>query len=411
MISSKKIKGISLITLVITIVVVIILAAAVLLSLSQNNPINNARIANLVEGKDDIESGVLAYTSKIKAKTLAEFETEDIILGNNSKIENNRIIEKESDTYKSCKTTINGEEVTLYKLDEEKFKEQVGDLQRKPSSNSDWYLDKNGKAYLLFESIDKVPNWMKNKDDDIDNATLNSFVLVTGSAPKVAENPAEYYGKVVENYNAQNIEWKIFHSDGENIYLITSEYIPYEKIPTVEDTALNNGYYARSAHFTDILSYYSGGSEAIRKNPKSLEIAQKWLKSYFVDNNFSSNYKNMQAVAYMLDTEKWSSFADGTYADYAIGGPTVEMLFASYKKKYPETNVDYKAEVKTITGYQLSKDGGKSWIENVEDGIYLDKTDILYVLPEQSLSGANAIWLASPFYPNSGTVMYVHYGR
>ena len=49
--------------------------------------------------------------------------------------------------------------------------------------------------------------------------------------------------------------------------------------------------------------------------------------------------------------------------------------------------------------------------KNVEDGIYLDKTDILYVLPEQSLSGANAIWLASPFYPNSGTVMYVHYGR
>lgn len=33
----------------------------------------------------------------------------------------------------------------------------------------------------------------------------------------------------------------------------------------------------------------------------------------------------MQAVAYMLDTEVWSVYK-GEKADYAIGGPTIEMV-------------------------------------------------------------------------------------
>ena len=68
-------KGISLITLVITIVVVIILAAAVILALGQNNPINTARISSIAGTKDSIESSVLMYTSSIKAKTLGQFST------------------------------------------------------------------------------------------------------------------------------------------------------------------------------------------------------------------------------------------------------------------------------------------------------------------------------------------------
>ena len=43
----KNKRGISLIVLVIIIIVVIILAVAVILSLSENNPINNAKVANL----------------------------------------------------------------------------------------------------------------------------------------------------------------------------------------------------------------------------------------------------------------------------------------------------------------------------------------------------------------------------
>ncbi len=404
--SKNKKYGISLITLVITIVVVIILAAAVLLSLSKNNPIDNARIANLTQSKDSIESGILAYTSKIKAKTLAGLETKDIVLD---------ISEKQGDSYISCKTTIDGEQINLYKIDESAFKNNIDELPRTPNKDSTWYVGENGRVYLLFESIDKVPNWMKNSENVIDNATLNQFVILTGSASKVAENPAEYYGKVVENYNEQDMEWKIFHSDGENIYLITSEYIPYEKIPTVhddeknEDVALNKGNYEKCAYFTDILDLenYSDGSGAIATD----NSARKWLKSYFdylsSNSTTSGDNSNMKAVAYMLDTKKWSSFTDGIYAVYAIGGPTVEMLFASYNKKH--TDVDYRARAKNATGYEISKDGGTNWSSGYSG--MLDTSDDLYVLPEQSLSGANCMWLASPSYHGSDDGMNVAYDR
>ena len=37
----------------------------------------------------------------------------------------------------------------------------------------------------------------------------------------------------------------------------------------------------------------------------------------------------MKAVAYMLDTEIWERYA-GSNAEYAIGGPTLEILYRSY---------------------------------------------------------------------------------
>ena len=406
MISNKKLKGISLITLVITIVVVIILAAAVLLSLSKNNPIDNARIANLTQSKDSIESGILAYTSKIKAKTLAEFETEDIILGNNEKIENNRIIEKESDNYKSVNIGTNTEIITLYKIDKAKYEENIDNLPRTPNTESSWYIDKEGKVYLAFESIDKVPNWMKSKDEKIDNATLNTFVTFTEGAKKVAGNVEDYYGKVVENYNAQDMEWKIFHSDGKNIYLITSEYIDLSLLPEPAEGGTKpvntNSSYPKAAPLTNVLNGYSRGSEEI--SPDNLAI--RWLKSYFVDNNYvSRDNNNMKAVAYMLDTEKWSEFVNDEYANYAIGGPTVEMLFASYNKKH--TDVNYRAEAKGAIGYLISQDGGKNWA-NSYSGM-LSTSDTLYVLP--SSSKAIAMWVASPSYSNRNYLMGVSCSR
>ena len=46
------------------------------------------------------------------------------------------------------------------------------------------------------------------------------------SAEKVKEKPQDYYGKIITNYDANGVtDWKIFHSDGTNIYLITGNYV------------------------------------------------------------------------------------------------------------------------------------------------------------------------------------------
>ena len=40
----------------------------------------------------------------------------------------------------------------------------------------------------------------------------------------------------------------------------------------------------------------------------------------------------MKVVAYMLDTGIWKKFAKENVADYAIGGPTVELFFKAYNE-------------------------------------------------------------------------------
>ena len=109
-------KGISLITLVITIVVVIILAAAVILSLNQNNPIQNSRVATVAQTKDSIESSVLMYASSIKARTLGELSTEQILITDDAY----KIVDGSTATI-----TVESTEKTLYKIDVTYAKEKL----------------------------------------------------------------------------------------------------------------------------------------------------------------------------------------------------------------------------------------------------------------------------------------------
>ncbi len=73
-------KGISLITLVITIIVIIILAAAVILTLNNNNPIENAKEATFKSDVKTVQSELTMYISKQTADTLGVFKAEDLTL-------------------------------------------------------------------------------------------------------------------------------------------------------------------------------------------------------------------------------------------------------------------------------------------------------------------------------------------
>ena len=350
----KNKRGISLIVLVITIVVVIILAAAVILSLSGNNPINNARVANLDQTKDGIESSILAYTGKAQSQTLGYYTVAELLTGNRSETESYSIVGDEKTTNKD------GEEI--YNIDKTKFESKIDTLPSTPTANGAWYVDGEGKVYLVYDKKDELPSWAKNKDGEIDDSFLNQFIVIKdgsdtskGSAKEVADNASEYYGKAVTNYTANGVsDWKIFHSDGTNIYLISSGYLPVNKIPATKGGAIfTKGLYDKTAPLTPAVndSNYSSGSESI----SSSNPAKKWLKSYF--DNYSSTNSNMKAVAYMLDTDVWNVYKTDK-AEYAIGGSTVEMLMQSYSKKM---RVDYQAKAVNKTGYQISKDGGINW--------------------------------------------------
>ena len=65
----------------------------------------------------------------------------------------------------------------------------------------------------------------------------------------------------------------------------------------------------------------------------------------------------MKAIAYLLDTDVWNVYK-ADKAEYAIGGPTVELLMASYNNK---KGTDYQAKAVSKIGYQISEDGGANW--------------------------------------------------
>ena len=73
-------KGISLITLVITIIVIIILAAAVILTLNNNNPIENAKEATFKSDVKTVQSELTMYIAKQTADTLGGFKAEELNL-------------------------------------------------------------------------------------------------------------------------------------------------------------------------------------------------------------------------------------------------------------------------------------------------------------------------------------------
>ena len=232
------------------------------------------------------------------------------------------------------------------------------------------------------------------------NKFLNNAVGGTGSttppetggeevtASDIADNK-EALGKDVTGYEAQGVSsWKIFYAgtvEGEtepHIYLISSDYIPYDVIPA--STAGNkpdrgNEDYTSTAYFTSILNDYEGSASITEGRIKGLN------NSYFSTGK-SSTTNNMKSVAYMLDTKAWSGFATEK-AEYAIGGPTLELLFKSYNQKY---TTNYVAEATSNTGYIIGENG----TANVYNFYLSNTSDPLYVITSQS--NAVAYWLASP---------------
>ena len=165
-----KKKGISLIVLVITIVVVIILAAAVIFALSQNNPINDSKIAGITQTRDSLTSGILIYSANVQAKELGGLGVKDILTTNDSY----KIVEADS---LNMSVTIGGVQTTLYKLNKDSVKEKLNiDLK----NEDNWYIDEKGLVYLAYQNFDIIPNYLKSGDAIL--TSISNFVVCSNEA-------------------------------------------------------------------------------------------------------------------------------------------------------------------------------------------------------------------------------------
>lgn len=344
-----KNKGITLIALIITIIVLLILSAVSIAILTGDNGVitramearNVTQIAEVIErAKTDI-LGIQAQNS-----------------GNITKAQLQTILKK---YFNNVPETLPENLSTLILITKDEY----------------------GKHEI---EISKIYNGIAMED--------NKPILLSARDIANSSDKSEYYGATVNGYTCPNSTginaWKIFYADENNIYLIVDNYITYEYTPKGKgESSLNHASRSNQLYFTDILSDYSGSADII--NPKIKALNSSYF-NYLATNNETSTNNNMKAVAYMLDTNAWRIFAGNT-AEYAIGCPTIELLFKSYNEKY---GTEYQAQAINSTGYQISKDNGNTWVDF--SGEMLPTKDILYTggWYTGNLPNPYSQWLASP---------------
>lgn len=199
----------------------------------------------------------------------------------------------------------------------------------------------------------------------------------TANTIATATDKTKYYGKTVTGYTSTSategtkvgtVGWKIFYAGPtpgtttNNIYLIADASIHYDNAPTSATETLNKGNSDYNFHFNNIISDYSTGAAAIT------DIKVKPWLSYL--NTYPTNTNNnMKAVAFMLDTSRWNMYYKGDVAEYAIGGPTLDMFVASYNEYYEDdttfTGTKAICYARTSDGYAV----GNAWTGETDTSV------------------------------------------
>ena len=241
------------------------------------------------------------------------------------------------------------------------------------------------------------------------------------SMEELKANASTYFGYDVINYaetlpsNLQDTKWQLFYAgkldetdttEQDRIYLISKEYVKNTVLPTV----LKNGeevegakpiptdgsdYQAKFGNSTSdgVMPEYSGSSD-ISTN------MQKYNRDYFKD--YTSTNPNMKAVAYMLDTTTWVSFSTSSknYAEWAIGGPSIELLFTAYNK-YEGTT--YEADATSVNGYKFRKTSSDSFSYSLSGVITRGPYSVLNL----DVSKSKGYFIASPMAYNKDWLLAV----
>lgn len=327
----KKSKGITLIALVITIIVLLILAGVTIATLTGDN-------------------GILTQSGKAEEQT------------------------KEADAIEIVQIAVIGSFGTDGKIDIEELNKNLKNIEG---------LTYKGSKLSDSNKIDKLQATVRVSGYDIQINSNGGVEKVPEIIAKIRENPTEYYGKKVKNYKANDSDtntYRIFYVDEDDYFKDGANTIYLKADLSNTNYNLNN--YA---------SYDSANTKIRTMNPdwakgkKSDSDTKTRGESEFKDPNTETKKvtwnTNEQAAAYLcspvnetnIDTTSlpWKGYYNSEYANYVIGGPSVEMYVKSYNKAYEGitdiTNkytlgANYRAT--STPGYIYTLNGTKSTISN-----------------------------------------------
>ena len=223
---------------------------------------------------------------------------------------------------------IQGEELTVDKLKNAltgKGYEGLEDATKFPVT-----VTKAGKKYIV-SSKGNVSTESTLASLEISNANIGEYIDLGNNVVKTDETTDD---------------WRILYVDETNVYAILADYLPNGQIPE-GDNISKEGY-----------SVWSTSD-----------------RTALLDN-------------YLLDTTKWSRFANGISGATVTGGPTVELLMNSYNTK-KGTNLDY-TTLPTL---------------DTTESLYEPHTAVV----TDGVRNTAGYWLASPNADSTEYVWYVRY--
>ncbi len=216
------------------------------------------------------------------------------------------------------------------------------------------------------------------------------------TAEQIAANPEKYYGQVAQNYTQGDLTYRIFYVDKEN------------KFGDGANTIYLKADYKKTTTLSSYISYTPTGSD--------LEKYKKMNPSWAAQRGSSTsswNY-NEHAAAWLCSPSQWTTYVDSSKANYAIGGPSVEMYVKSYNQvsHNQEGNYTLGATYRDTSapGYIYTLNGAQSTISNSDYSTGTDSLDYkgynsMYAGQNGSKSGW--WWLASPSSYTSNYVCIV----
>ena len=214
---------------------------------------------------------------------------------------------------------------------------------------------------------------------------------------EIIANPQAYYGKKVTNYKASDSDtntYRIFYVDKDNYFKDGYNTI-YLKADFSGRVSCSTSYDASQTLIKRMNPLWATKGNTVKAETTTI-----------------SN-QNEQAAAWLCDPSKWTAYCDTDKANYAIGGPSVEMYVKSYNQAYngiTDSNVYTLGATYRAPGYIYTLNGAQSTISNSdystgEDSLNYTRYNSMYCGQNGNKTGS--WWLASPSAYGSGCVCSV----
>ena len=257
-------------------------------------------------------------------------------------------------------------------------------------------LSYNGNALSDRNKIANLPATVTLNGYNIGIDANGGVEKIPEIIAKIRANPQAYYGKKVTNYKASDGDtntYRIFYVDKDNDFKDGYNTI-YLKADFSGSVSCSTSYDA---------------SQTLIKRMNPLWATKE--NTVATEKTTISN-QNEQAAAWLCDPSKWTAYCDTDKANYAIGGPSVEMYVKSYNQTHGDDALGCQYQTNDVPGYIYKVN---NTIQN--DGWNTNSNTLDYSMTYKSMyCGQNgkktgAWWLASPSARDSSNVCVVSGGN